>query len=99
MSEEQVLEAMLGSMNPEESYLNYGSAPSNQTSMGMSFGKMDTDNHTSQAVPLDQQSIYGSDDDEYDQIFMDVIEKESRMSSQQQQPPGYIQDEDMMDMS
>ncbi|PVH84391.1 hypothetical protein DL98DRAFT_651622 [Cadophora sp. DSE1049] len=96
MSEEQELEAMLGSMSPEESAFNYGSANSNQ--MGMLFEEMDTGNRNSNAAPTDQQSIYGSDDEEYDQIFMDVIEQESRMSSQQQ-PPGYVLDDDMMDMS
>ncbi|KAH7407737.1 hypothetical protein BKA64DRAFT_429243 [Cadophora sp. MPI-SDFR-AT-0126] len=96
MSEEQELEAMLGSMSPEESAFNYGSANSNQ--MGMLFEEMETGNRKSNATPADQQSIYGSDDDDYDQLFMDVIEQESRMSSQYQ-PPGYVQDHDMMDMS
>ncbi|KAH9223572.1 hypothetical protein DL95DRAFT_440520 [Leptodontidium sp. 2 PMI_412] len=96
MSEEQELEAMLSSMSPEESHFNYGSVSSNQS--GMLFGEMDTSKQISQAAPVDQQSVYGSDDDEYDQLFMDVIREESRMLSQQQ-PPGHIQDEDMMDMS
>ncbi|KAH7356668.1 hypothetical protein BKA65DRAFT_474472 [Rhexocercosporidium sp. MPI-PUGE-AT-0058] len=96
MSEEQELEAMLGSISPEESYFNYGAASSNQ--MGMLFGEMDTPTQISRAAPVDQQSIYGSDDDEYDQLFMDIIQEENRMSSQQP-PPRYIQDEDMMDMS
>ncbi|KAK0116796.1 hypothetical protein ONS96_012646 [Cadophora gregata f. sp. sojae] len=94
MSEEQELEAMLGSMGPEESAFNYGSTNSNP--LGVLFEDMDTVNRTS--APADQQSIYGSDDDEYDQLFMDVIEQESRTSSQQQ-PPDYVQDDDMMDMS
>jgi hypothetical protein len=44
---------------------------------------------------------YGSDDDEYDHIFMDVIQEENRMSSQQQQPQQAEPeaDQDMMDMS
>ncbi|KAG4429932.1 hypothetical protein IFR05_014593 [Cadophora sp. M221] len=96
LSEEQELEAMLSSMSPEETHFNYGSTSLNQA--GMLFGGMDTSNQISQAVPVDQQSIYGSDDDEYDQLFMDFIQEESRMSSQQQ-APGYIQDEDMMDTS
>ena len=96
MNEEQELEALLGSMSPEESAFNYGSANSNQ--MGMLFEDMDTGNRKSNTAPVDQQSIYGSDDDEYDQLFMDVIEQESRMSSQQP-PPDYVQDADMMDMS
>ncbi|KAF4615622.1 hypothetical protein G7Y89_g15285 [Cudoniella acicularis] len=50
------------------------------------------------------ESIYGSDDEEYDRIFMDVIQEESRQASQEQQrqSPGYLQpsqDEEMMDLS
>lgn len=57
---------------------------------------------------VERDSIYGSDDDEYDSIFMDVIEEESRMSQsqsqqQQQQQGGGGQnggeDPDMMDLS
>jgi hypothetical protein len=48
-----------------------------------------------------QDTPYGSDDEEYDHIFMDVIEEENRTASQQhQQIPGYLDtDHDMMDMS
>ena len=48
-----------------------------------------------------QDTPYGSDDEEYDHIFMDVIEEENRMASQQQQQiPGYLDtDSEMMDMS
>ena len=52
------------------------------------------------------ETPYGSDDDEYDDIFMDVIEEEQRMSSQphlqqRQNVPAYVDggDEEMMDMS
>jgi hypothetical protein len=47
------------------------------------------------------ETPYGSDDEEYDHIFMDVIEKENRIASQQQQQlPGYLDtDHEMMDMS
>lgn len=53
------------------------------------------------------ETPYASDDEEYDQIFMDVINEESRVSSQQQQQqheqPEYLQldrqDEEMMDIS
>ena len=48
-----------------------------------------------------QDTPYGSDDEEYDHIFMDVIEEENRTASQQQQQvPGYLDtDSEMMDMS
>lgn len=53
------------------------------------------------------ETPYGSDDEEYDDIFMDVINEETRTASleQQQRPPKneYLQlenqDEEMMDMS
>jgi len=46
------------------------------------------------------ETLYGSDDDEYDEIFMDVIEEEQRLSSQQREPTrAYTEDEEMMDMS
>lgn len=54
-------------------------------------------------------SMYGSDDEEYDDIFQDVIEEEMRLSQQtqgtQQQhgsgghDHGQDQDQDMMDLS
>jgi hypothetical protein len=43
------------------------------------------------------ETPYGSDEDEYDHIFMDVIQQEGRMASQQSQPSAG--DHDMMDMS
>jgi hypothetical protein len=44
-------------------------------------------------------TLYGSDDEEYDEIFMDVIEEEQRLSSQQSPAPAYVDDQEMMDMS
>lgn len=50
-------------------------------------------------------SMYGSDDEEYDDIFQDVIEEEMRLSQQSQQTQqqegsgGQDQDQDMMDLS
>ena len=53
----------------------------------------------SQHVPHDQarpETPYGSDDDEYDHIFMDVIQEENRMAIHaSHQPDG----DDMMDTS
>ena len=40
---------------------------------------------------------YGSDDDEYDHIFMNVIQEENRVASQSLHPTD--EDQDMMDMS
>lgn len=62
------------------------------------------ENHLSTVQARDQHAQdtpYGSDDEEYDHIFMDVIEEENRMASQhQQQIPGYLDmDHEMMDMS
>jgi hypothetical protein len=63
-------------------------------------------NGLEQTSAMDMDTPYGSDDDEYDDIFMDVAKEEERMSSQQyqhqpQEPPGYLQDQEheMMDMS
>lgn len=53
------------------------------------------------ARSMNQQSLassdtpYGSDDEEYDHLFMDVIREEERQSSMQQAPSGDID----MDMS
>ncbi|KAL2073165.1 hypothetical protein VTL71DRAFT_10489 [Oculimacula yallundae] len=96
LMEELELDAMLSSLDPEQGSFDHSSGASSQ--MGGMFGEMGTSNQNYQEMPMDQQSIYGSDDDEYDQVFMEVIQQESRVSSQQQ-PPGYVQDEDMMDMS
>jgi hypothetical protein len=63
-------------------------------------------NRPEQTSAMDMETPYGSDDDEYDDIFMDVAKEEVRMSSQEdqhqpQEPPGYLQDQDheMMDMN
>ena len=42
------------------------------------------------------ETPYGNDDDEYDHIFMDVIQEENRMASQPPHPPGG--EENMIDM-
>ena len=43
------------------------------------------------------ETLYGSDDEEYDHIFMDVIQEENRIASQSSHPTDG--DQDMMDMS
>jgi hypothetical protein len=60
-----------------------------------------------QGIESQSETPYGSDDEEYDHIFMDVIEEESRIANQRHQfqnqqeqaPPGYLEDHEMMDMS
>lgn len=50
----------------------------------------------------DQETSFGSDDDEYDDIFMDVAKAEIGQSSQQLHEPSYLQldqDQEMMDLS
>lgn len=66
----------------------------------MMFGRVPANEST--------ETLYGSDD-EYDEIFMDVIEEEQRNSEssttmhqqqlQRQPTPAYMEDEEMMDMS
>lgn len=49
-----------------------------------------------------QETTFGSDDDEYDDIFMDVAKAEVGQSSQQLHEPSYLQldeDQEMMDLS
>jgi hypothetical protein len=87
MKEEQELEALLGSLSQDD---------------GM--GSLLWDDQAFAKQPRNQQAQdtpYGSDDEEYDHIFMDVIEEENRMASRQhQQIPVYLDtDHEMMDMS
>ncbi|KAI6713108.1 hypothetical protein B2J93_5311 [Marssonina coronariae] len=97
LSEERELEALLGTMKYEDPDHSYGFKFSNETNMLSG----DMSHHTSTLPPQYQQSFetsYGSDDDEYDNIFMEFIEEQSRLSSQQQ-PPEYANDQDIMDTS
>ncbi|KAE9377726.1 hypothetical protein N431DRAFT_434869 [Stipitochalara longipes BDJ] len=84
--EEEELEALLGSLSQ------------NQGMEEMLWGVQTVQGLRHQQAP---DTPYGSDDEEYDHIFMDVIEEENRMASQQhQQVPGYLDtDSEMMDMS
>lgn len=85
MKEEQELEALLGSLSqPQEE---------------MDSLLWDNRVPTTALQQNQAETPYGSDDEEYDHIFMDVIEEENRIASQQQQQlPGYL-DTEMMDMS
>jgi len=87
MKEEQELEALLGSLSqPQED---------------MDSFLWDDQLSTTALRENQSETPYGSDDEEYDHIFLDVIEEENRMASlQQQHLPGYLDaDHEMMDMS
>lgn len=86
-----LLELMGGASSQEEDIL-----PSWNSAMNSS-NTVESNQYLHESTP---ETPYGSDDDEYDSIFMDVIEEEARISSQQ--PPQSAEldaDEDMMDMS
>lgn len=44
-----------------------------------------------------REEHYGSDEEDYDQVFLEIMEDERRVASQQQ--PQQEEDHDMMDMS
>jgi hypothetical protein len=88
-NEEAELEAMLQNLLPEVQQQN-----------SLPFGRKNQHMGTLRGNDID--TPYGSDDDEYDEIFMDVAREETRASSQQiYQPLEYLQSQDseMMDMS
>ncbi|CAG8983059.1 hypothetical protein HYALB_00006087 [Hymenoscyphus albidus] len=87
MTEEAELEARLGDALPQSQESNRV----NECQSSQEF-RMDQDQETS----------FGSDDDEYDHIFMDVAKAEEGNSNQQTHDPAYLQfdqDHEMMDMS
>jgi len=91
LKEEQELEALLGLMGQGDQ-----ASKTQDEEMDSLLWEL---SHT--PAPPPPETLYGSDDEEYDHIFMDVIQEEYRMSSEQsQQQPAYvINDQDMMDMS
>jgi hypothetical protein len=88
MEEEAELEALIGQLSQEG--VQYG----HENEMDSLLFGMDTSNQLAQHQPR-PDTPYGSDDEEYDHIFMDVIEEENRMASQKH--PS--EDQEMMDMS
>lgn len=101
MKEEQELEALLGYLNQDAS--NSGMDEPMLPEYNRNNSMWDNSNNQVSETSAQQDQFrsdtpYGSDDDEYDDIFMDVIQQEERMSSQQQ-PLVQEQDQDMMDMS
>lgn len=90
--EEAEIEALLGSWSQDEVY----GTRVVDLEMGLLFEGQKPGNGGEGETP------YGSDDEEYDDIFMDVIEQESRAGSQQQPQyhgGGYEGEVEMMDMS
>ena len=95
MTEEAEVEALLGHMNQDEMG---GLQPGQENEMDSLLFGMDTGVQSTAHAPQDQPRLetpYGSDDEEYDHIFIDFIQEENRTASQQQPP----EDQDMMDMS
>ena len=82
IKEEQELEALVMSLSQQEM--------PREEEMDELLWEMNGHQGSSTRVPQGQpptsDTPYGSDDDEYDHIFMDVIQKESRMGGQQSQP-------------
>jgi hypothetical protein len=102
MQEEQELEALFLGMNQEEHGINV-QQDTMVAQQGINPSPWAFSNQQS-PTPQDQpptpsNTMYGSDDEEYDHIFMDVIQEEKRMSSQQQQQGHVNGDQDMMDIS
>jgi hypothetical protein len=93
MKEEKELEALFGSLDEDN-------RTEQQEMDSLLWGDYIPTGQSHQTQQL-SETPYGSDDEEYDHIFMDVIEEENRMASQQQQQlPDYLDaDHEMMDMS
>jgi hypothetical protein len=62
---------------------------------------METENKSDHLEPYDQpETPYGSDDEEYDHIFLDVIKEESMSDNTQQQEEDITKsNQDIMDTS
>lgn len=89
MEEEAELEALIGQLRRE------GVQSGHENEMDLLLFERDTSYQHAPQHPPPPDTPYGSDDEEYDLIFMGVIEGENRAASQQ--PPS--EDQEMMDMS
>lgn len=101
MKEEQELEALLAYLNQDADSPGMDEPMLPEHSKNTSMWDNSSNQASAASVQQDHprsDTPYGSDDDEYDDIFMDVIQEEERLSSQQQ-PQVPEQDQDMMDMS
>lgn len=97
VEEEKELEALLGLMSEEQQ-----PAPPDGDTNALLWGREQEANGASATrETAEPETPYGSDDDEYDHIFMDVIQEENKMSSQLEEPQSANAgaDQDMMDMS
>jgi len=100
MKEEQELEALLGYLNQEDENQVMNQSMVSESDMNAFIWDNSNNPDPTTPAPRDQlppETPYGSDD-EYDDIFMDVIQGENRLSSQLQ-PSDYSEDQDMMDMN
>lgn len=99
MNEEQEMEALIEyfDSNSNDQSMDEQMLPEHNKN-NPSWDNSNDQEPTGQRDQPRSDTPYGSDDDEYDNIFMDVIQQEERLSSQQQSS-GFGQDQDMMDMS
>ena len=93
LMEEAALEA-LASMNEQQSGQQDHLPPGDETNH---FLFEIDEQRSATRGQLPPETPYGSDDDEFDHIFMDVIEEENRMASNSSH--HQVGDQDMMDMS
>lgn len=99
LMEEAELEALASMSEHQATRGENGEQILSDEDMGLVLFAMEGQGPTAH-TPQGQQPTetpYGSDDDEYDHIFMGVIEEENRKAIHSSQPGG--RDLDMMDMS
>jgi hypothetical protein len=106
LQEEEELEALLGFMSDVESYPNSQTMEPEEDMNALLYkmnGARNTGNQfPTTPTPQDQPPLdtpYGSDDEDYDDIFREVIQEESRISNQQESSVYLEADHEMMDMS
>jgi hypothetical protein len=98
LMEEAELEALIANQSADGGQAAQQDMPA-EDEIDLSLPSMD-EQISERQVPREHQrpeTPYGSDDEEYDHIFLDVIEEENRISSQSSHPTDG--DQDMMDMS
>ena len=93
LMEEAELEA-LASLNEKQGGQQYYMPPGDD--MDSLLFEMDEQRPATQGQPS-PETPYGSDDDEFDHIFLVVIQEQNRIASQPSHP--LVGDQDMMDMS
>ena len=93
MKEEEELEALIHDFSREEA-THFNPNALDGSMWDMYSGDPASTTSVLQDPPA-LETPYGSDDEEYDHIFMGVIQEEDRVASQQPPP----EDHEMMDMS